>query len=279
MASISAARAPTSRDSASRMRATSRSSSICSVRTRLLASSAASGSTNSVCPLELVSWTMLGRLDANSALIGITNRPLRTVTMRSWIAFACFAELQDRADAVARVAVRLRQAAADASERGRGAVEHRAALVDRVGDGARQLAQRRVAGDDRPPDPDVRARRGARRRPRRSPSPTECRSAPASVRPSCAASVSGAVSTAGIRCRSEPAISERSASVRVCSRRTASKSLNGASSIASARPRAVRVAATTRSRTPAKSRASSVRESARGIGEAATRRASSSSGR
>ena len=70
-------------ESACSMRCTSRSSSMISVPNAIVAFSAASGSMNSVCPLELVSWTMPGSVPAYSALIGITKRPSRSVTTRS----------------------------------------------------------------------------------------------------------------------------------------------------------------------------------------------------
>ena len=93
-------------------------------------------------------------------------------------------------------------------------------------------------------------------------SPTARKSTGPSVCPTAAASVSVTVSTAGMIETSALAASERIASVRSCSRRTSSKSECGSRSLAKARPRWVRVALTTRSRTPAKSSASSVRESA-----------------
>ena len=56
---------------------------------------------------------------------------------------------QDRADAVARVVLRLRQTTANTSKRGRRAIEDGAALIDCVGERALQIAQVRVARGDR----------------------------------------------------------------------------------------------------------------------------------
>ncbi len=102
-------------------------------------------------------------------------------------------------------------------------------------------------------------------------SPMARRSLGPSVCPTFAASVEAAVSAAGMIVTSAPAASERIASVRSCSRRTTSKLDSGSRSFAKPRPRCVRVAPTTRSRTLAKSSASSVRESAMVIGSGALR--------
>ena len=51
---------------------------------------------------------------------------------------------QHRADAIARVGLRLRKIATNTAQRGRGAVEHDAAFVDAVGDRPLQLPQRKV---------------------------------------------------------------------------------------------------------------------------------------
>ena len=63
--------------------------------------------------------------------------------------FGVLRAVKDRGDAIARFALRRNEAAPDSPERGRGAIQNRAAFVDRVYERMLQFPQRRVGRDDR----------------------------------------------------------------------------------------------------------------------------------
>ncbi len=134
----------------------------------------------------------------------------------------------------------------------------RAALVDRVGDRARKLAQRRVAARRRRRDRRARAPRGTRRRAAASASPMARRSRRrASVRaerapPRSARAVSTRRHHAKIRACNRANASPR---VRACSRRTRSKSASGEQLERVARARAPSASRRRRARAPRRNRA------------------------
>ena len=73
----------------------------------LLSSTTAAGSMKRVAPLELVSWTMPGKLPRYSAFTGTTKRPLRWVTMLSCRALELPEVILDKTSRTLAEAVRI----------------------------------------------------------------------------------------------------------------------------------------------------------------------------